>query len=255
MAELHRQESEARGKIQGVTERRPNDDYPTPPELCDWVVDTLSRDGWIEWETFGPPLYVLEPSAGSGNFVQAVRTGISPAVIYAVDIQNAPKDLIPRGANYAVERDFLKPTKLIDENRYDLAIGNPPFALVPEGKKRGVMVADKHAERALGLLARGGVLAFVLKMSFYAAKKKRRKFLEEHPPACIYDLQPRPSFTGGGTDATEYGLFIWRKGWIGETIIRHGIWREDPSNSGGGAPETEEAAGSKEQGAKEEAPG
>ncbi len=81
---------------------------------------------------------------------------------------------------------------------YDAVIGNPPFSL-----------AADHIRIALSLLAVGGTLAFVLRLNFLGSTK-RVQLLTEHPPDAVYTLEPRPSFTGGGNDSTEYALFVWR---------------------------------------------
>lgn len=52
-------------------------------------------------------------------------------------------------------------------------------------------------------------LAFVLRLNFLGSTK-RSGLWHDHPPDAVYTLEPRPSFTGGGNDSTEYALIVWR---------------------------------------------
>ena len=42
----------------------------------------------------------------------------------------------------------------------------------------------------------------------FLGSQKRAAFMRAFPPD-VYGLPRRPSFTGGGTDATEYAWLVW----------------------------------------------
>jgi methylase of polypeptide subunit release factors len=91
--------------------------------------------------------------------------------------------------------DFLKiaPSNL---GTFDLVIGNPPYNK-----------AQDFAEHALSFVKEDGTIAMLLRLNFLGSQK-REAFLREHFPN-VYVLSHRPSFTNGGTDATEYAWFTW----------------------------------------------
>ena len=82
-----------------------------------------------------------------------------------------------------------------DEN-VDLIFTNPPFSLAQE--------FIKHS------LPRCNTCIMLLRLNFLGSKK-RYKFWTENPPSALFVLSKRPSFTGTGTDATEYAWFVWDK--------------------------------------------
>lgn len=161
--------------------RRHLDAYYTPPELAERLAATLFLKAG-DW--------VLEPHAGGGAFVQAARS--AGAQVHAVDIDPAAAGLAL--ADEQTVGDFLcwEPRR-----PYRWIIGNPPFS-----------AAEAHVRRALALAPRSGV-AFLLRLAFLESVQ-REALWRAHPPAEVMVLCRRPSFTGGGTDATAYGWFIWR---------------------------------------------
>jgi hypothetical protein len=50
-------------------------------------------------------------------------------------------------------------------------------------------------------------VVMLLRLNFLGSGKRAAFFAREMPD--IYVLPDRPSFTGRGTDATEYGWFVW----------------------------------------------
>ncbi len=82
-------------------------------------------------------------------------------------------------------------------SKFDLVVTNPPFTLAME-----------FVQAALKVLSPSGTCAMLLRLNWLASMK-RAEFLSRHCPD-VYVLPRRPSFTGGGTDATDYGWFLWR---------------------------------------------
>lgn len=177
-------------------ERVNSDAYMTPPAVADACCARLVEDGWVRRRSI-----VLEPSAGTGSFVRAAAKFFAPSCIHANEpFATMDPDAVPERGHGMLT--FLKFEDLDGNGNnigpYDAVVGNPPFSL-----------AEEHVKIALSMLAVGGSLAFVLRLNFMGAIK-RCSFWRAHPPDAVYTLVPRPSFTGGGNDSTEYALFVWR---------------------------------------------
>jgi hypothetical protein len=80
---------------------------------------------------------------------------------------------------------------------YDLIFTNPPYSL-----------AEEIITHALETWSKATVV-MLLRLNFLGSQK-RKPFWDKHPVSEIYVLSKRPSFTGKGTDATEYAWFVWR---------------------------------------------
>jgi SAM-dependent methyltransferase len=165
-----------------------SDAYFTPEPLALAITERLADLGVR-------PARILEPSSGGGAFVRAARTTWSPARIVAVDIHESCRLFAP-GAEFRCG-DFLAQT---DPEGFDLVLGNPPFC-----------DAQAHVEHARRMLRSGGIVAFLLRLSFLGSAD--RKELCAGPGRYVAQIVPRPSFTSdGATDSSEYALFMWRPG-------------------------------------------
>lgn len=168
-------------------ERRPLDAYYTPPELALAIVRAIAP-------LCPEPQNILEPSSGGGAFVRALQLSFPKANLIAVDVD-------PKAQAHAHGVDFWAKdfAKWDTPRRFDLIVGNPPFG-----------VAATHVSRALELLQPGGLLAFLLRVTFLGTED--RKDINAGPGRLLRPLVPRPSFTeDSATDPTEYALFCWRK--------------------------------------------
>ncbi len=76
----------------------------------------------------------------------------------------------------------------------DLIITNPPFSLAKE-------FIDHSLKNAKCVI-------MLLRLNFLASIK-RYEWWSSVPPTALYVLSKRPSFTGSGTDATDYAWFVW----------------------------------------------
>ena len=76
----------------------------------------------------------------------------------------------------------------------DLILTNPPFSL-----------AQEFIEHSMSLAP---TVIMLLRINFLGSQK-RYNFWQQFPPDGLYILSKRPSFTGKGTDATDYAWFIW----------------------------------------------
>ena len=103
----------------------------------------------------------------------------------------ANKGLITSYTEITEGTDFFKWS-----NTVDLIITNPPFSLAQE--------FIDHAT------ANATTVFMLLRLNFLGSIK-RYEWWSNNKPKAIYVLSKRPSFTGNGTDATDYGWFVWDK--------------------------------------------
>ena len=100
------------------------------------------------------------------------------------------------GSDLNAGYDFLK-----DGDRHETILTNPPFSLAMEFCDH----ARQHAPNVFMLL----------RLNFLASRK-RRDWWRRNPPAALFVLSERPSFTEDGqTDATDYAWFFWGSYWRG----------------------------------------
>ncbi|MDF1699592.1 MAG: hypothetical protein P1V36_00335 [Planctomycetota bacterium] len=178
-------------------ERDKLDRYYTPDYLANQLVGLLDRE---ELHT------VVEPSVGGGAFVNAVykhTKGKATVVGVDLDPEADGKDIVDEfylgkfeEVAHLVENDYPSVTAVV---------GNPPF-----------YAAEVQVRQSLEMAP---VVGFILRLSFLATMR-RAKFWSETPLSEVYVLCRRPSFTGGGTDAADYGFFVWRHGHVGAPSIR-----------------------------------
>lgn len=114
----------------------------------------------------------LEPCRGTGNIYNHV--GADRKFSCEID----------EGVNY-----FNTPCPQVE-----LIITNPPFRFALPFLKKSLTEAD--------------TVCYLLRLNFLGSQK-RKPFWQANPPTNLVVLSRRPSFTFGGTDATEYAWFIW----------------------------------------------
>ncbi|MFM5010820.1 DNA methyltransferase [Aeromonas veronii] len=83
----------------------------------------------------------------------------------------------------------------------DVIITNPPYLLLEEFIKTAI---DRD-------LKPRGTVAMLLRLNALGGHI-RYEFWSLYPPTHTLTLTPRPTFTGGGTDSSEYAWFIWDYG-------------------------------------------
>jgi len=191
-----------------MTERHPRDAYETDESLAGFLVELLG---------ILPAENILEPSAGQGAFVRAVKASVPDTYICAIE----PRfECLPALQKSNIDSVIPCTLEQVPDSywerwgHFDWVIGNPPYTL-----------AQQHIELLMERLAPGGRLAFLLRINFLGAQK-RHQFWQDYSPKHIWVLSERPSFTGGGTDMTEYAFFLWEKGFEGPTALSVVSWKE-----------------------------
>ena len=168
--------------------RREADFYATPLETVYSFLD--SYDG-IE-----PTDKILEPSAGDGAIIKAMRNRGYDNHIVAVELREEERYNLIGLADRVYIGDFLESEAL---GSYDVVIGNPPYSKALE-----------FVKKSLEIVRPGGRVIMLLRTNFLESKA-RFQFWKDNPLSGLYTLHKRPSFTGKGTDATSYSWFVWVK--------------------------------------------
>lgn len=180
------------------------DYFPTPHPLADQLV------GLAGIEDLDSTDYVLEPSAGKGAIVGAIRRAHDTVRIHACEIVPEHQQALERYGNPAfsvVGADFLAWARTLRSCEYAAVVMNPPF-----GKDGGV----EHVETAYDRCLRpGGILVSVMSagVRFHADRKTNAFRIRL---ACADDgtveLRDNPddAFKSSGTSVRTVTL-VWRK--------------------------------------------
>ena len=128
-----------------VDEKKSFDVFYTPTWLADELVQYLP---WSAKER--PEARFLEPSAGSGALVHAIRRAFPEGWIEAVEIRSEDDELEAAGADSIIMKDFMN---WAAPRRFDAVVMNPPFS--------GRQDID-HVMRAWQFLKEGGALVAVM---------------------------------------------------------------------------------------------
>jgi hypothetical protein len=162
--------------------RLEDDFYVTPS----WVVARLLEEVDLpggDW---------LECCAGGGEIIKVVNDLRQDINWYAIEKREDLRDsLVSIIAEDRVEIDNYLEMEI--ERRFSVVITNPPYSHALSVIYRSFMIADW--------------VVMLLRLNFMSSVK-RVGFMRRYCPN-VYVLPNRPSFTGGGTDSTEYGWFVW----------------------------------------------
>lgn len=169
-----------------TTQRLDQDAYETPA----WVVRTLLQNVAL------PGGRWLEPCAGDGSIIRAVREMVPPAPVTWTACEIRPECAKPLADTIPWNRvsiaDFLAlPSERVGQ--YDVILTNPPFSLA--------------AEFVNACLPLSNCVVFLQRLNFLGGAQ-RAPFWRSHMPD-VYVLPNRPSFVHGRTDSTEYAWFRW----------------------------------------------
>lgn len=211
--------------MNGKTERREHDAYFTPPELARAIVERVA--------TFiGEMGRIWEPHCGGGAFVAAARAQWPKHWITALDLVDRRDGALAAGACRFVKHDWLQPlpAKLEPYTQVDppdLIIGNPPF-LDAEAHVRRALEVVRPPEGPHGYYKEGGHVAFLLRLAFLASGERLRGISASGPSGMglkmVCPIAPRPSFTGLGSDNSEYALFVWQRDFKGLATLGEPIF-------------------------------
>jgi len=182
------------------SKRKANDFYPTP-QWCTAILAKFLVE--VQVRNVVPDLVcICDVGAGDGRIgvTSATAFKASRKQLVCIDIKNPPSSKLSK---HWITSDFLQvnlSTLFSNNTALKVYVSNPPYSLSNEI----VIKTIKH------MLARDhtAIAAFLLRINWLGSKA-RYTFLKEHPPRKMIAMSPRPSFTGKGTDMTEYAWFVW----------------------------------------------
>ncbi len=187
-------QEEMRGRFERLADRHENGTQPrsvavhqlfqTPPEIADRLVSLLD---------LAPGAWILEPSAGLGRLLDALKP-LQPSEVVAIEID--PKctgELFRQERERVVikQRDFLTCSPVAD-GVFDAVIMNPPFTMRSD---------IRHILHALKFLRPGGQLVAICMDT-----EKRERELK--PLACEWIKLPADTFKETGTHVATVMLKI-----------------------------------------------
>lgn len=174
-----------------------NGQFLTPHELCRLLVETLQVN---------PDESVIEMCCGTGNFLNWLP---NQSAVTAFDIDakavTVAKYLYPK-AN--ITRDDLH--RYEAAQRYDVAIGNPPFNL----KIGGELSQKVWMERSARSLAPGGLLMALVPASFLADPFADRTAIEDTERLLSFIGQsrlPDNAFRASGVDSYQTKVMVFHR--------------------------------------------
>ncbi len=171
--------------------------YETP---IDVTIDLL------ELGVLKSTMSILEPTAGRGKIVKALRSVGYDWHITAVEINDEyESDLYQNGSDTVIIDDFLTTQQLT--TNFDLVIINPPYSNV-----------EGFIEKGLNCLNKGGKLCALLRMG-HLVGVKRGQFLTKHKPLSVNVLCHRPQFCKNASDIGGYAWVIWQENSLNDTIM------------------------------------
>lgn len=175
------------------TKRKTHDFYATPVDV---VKNFLSNYQLPEGN-------ILEPSAGNGNIIKAIRDVGCLNNVTAIELREEEESNLKKIADEVIIEDFLN----FEPNKdYNVIIENPPYTYAIEFINKCFEIANENT-----------VIIMLLRTAFLESKS-RYEFWQKNPLSGLYTLSKRPSFTGKGTDATSYSWFVWDNRSSSQTI-------------------------------------
>lgn len=147
--------------------------------------------------TFAPKqaFSILDIAAGDGRWGIEAQRLTKPTCLIGVDVRPLPQ---PSGFSEWYTADFLEwnPARPVD-----LIVSNPPYRF-----------AERIIRHAWDMLSDGGTMIMLLRLAFQAGVKRGRGLWQDCPLVSVGVCSLRPSFYGGGTNGTDYGIYHWIKG-------------------------------------------
>lgn len=170
------------------TKRAKGDFYETPA----WCIDAILPE-----LPLGAATLVVDAGSGTGAIAACIADKFPRLEIQGVEKNSELVEKARARELHAAEfhvADFEKWSSVLGAP--EVIVMNPPYSRAAE-----------FVQHAMAIIKRGGTVAALLRLPWLASKS-RREFHRKHP-ADVYVLTKRPSFTGGGTDATDYAWFVW----------------------------------------------
>ena len=161
---------------------------------------------------------ILEPSCGTGNFIARMPASIGQAGVIGVELDSVTarlaKYLTQGKDNVQIMHSGFEHAEL-QNNSFDLAIGNVPFGdynLNDPDYVQDWRIHDAFFRRALDKVAPGGVVAFITSTgTMDKANPKIREYLAERADLIGAIRLPNNAFADAGTKASSDIIFLKKR--------------------------------------------
>lgn len=155
----------------------------------------------------------LDIGAGDGRWGKVLHETQPMAHLTGVELEDQPD---PGFDSWYGKTDFLewgeKSTNQMTDG-FDLIVSNPPY-----------FIAEPIIRVAWELLVPGGQMIMLLRLAFQASIGRYENLWNDIWPEEVAVCSRRPSFYGGGTNGTDYGLFFWEKDDWGNPVGAPRMW-------------------------------
>jgi len=176
--------------------RKEHDNYGTHLGLARWAVKHAMQ------------MALLPQAPDKGNMLEPCCGDDAPFARAAAEFGMNPFGFDVRDVDPPVWRDYEGPgycmpnhdiKEVKRQDLFDVIATNPPF-----------IIGEQVVRRSLDMLAPHGVAVFLTKVAFLGTQERSKLFMER-PPAQVWILRARPSFTGDGQTniAQEYAFTFW----------------------------------------------
>lgn len=186
-------------KDKGLPERKSHDLYETERNL---IVAAYENEFLLHHET------ILDIGAGDGRWGEEAKWIIKNCHLTGVEIN--PEREKPLGFAKWNTCDFLT---WKTEQKFDLIVSNPPY-----------YKAEEIIRKAWEMLGVGGQMIMLLRLAFQSGAGRYDGLWNEIYPYQVKVCSRRPSFYGGGTNGTDYGVYYWQKNPSGKPVGRPRQW-------------------------------
>jgi hypothetical protein len=178
-------------------------DFYQTPHWCIYPMADLLTD-ILHSAAFADAFYLCDIGAGDGRIGLVCRErldGYYKLGSVFIDVTN--RHPLPKSCKW-LKRDYLTLNikslfKVDSQEMPRIFVSNPPFSICDE-------IVFKTVEYLYE--CGNGIAIFFLRVNWLGSRK-RNEWLQRHPPKKMIVLSPRPSFTKGRTDTTEYAWFMW----------------------------------------------
>jgi hypothetical protein len=152
--------------------------FPTPRPVIEDMLDRADIQ---------PGHSVLEPSAGKGDILDAIRERHPDAHTHAVEPVSSLRDILQKKGHALVGHDVME-----HGGEYDRVVMNPPFE---NGQDR------EHVQRAFDLLKPGGKLVAVMSEGPFQRSGKKDQEFRDWLDSVGGESEPMPEGSFAGNDA------------------------------------------------------
>ena len=178
-----------------LPERHDFDFYATPPGFARAALAQLPN--WFK------PRCILDPGAGTGVWGRAARERWHGSLITGVEIRDVAR---PAAYNFWFNNGFQHVIQKAP--CFDLVIGNPPFK-----------DAEMFVQGALAMLEDYGFLMYLLRLNFVAGQDRFAELWCGNTPLKKVIVAPKRINFTGDSNPHDHALFVWQKGYVGETSL------------------------------------